>query len=898
MMASPLGDFTLGEHVERLDGGSLLSASTDVYALAGASAARNAYGFTGLGQTVAVIDSGIAYTHAALGGGFGASYRVVGGWDFSNENDGNPYDDGPYGAHGTHVAGIIGAADANYGGVAPGVDLVALRVFNDAGTGYFTWVESALRWVHDHRRDFENPITTVNLSLGSVWNSTTAPAWSTLEDELALLEADGIFISVAAGNDFASYNTAGLSYPAASSHVVPVSSVDNGGGLSSFSQRHQRAIAAPGRSVMSTVPDYLGNRNGADDDFARFSGTSMAAPYVAGASVLVREAFAFIGEANISQSRVYNLMRQTADTVYDAVTRQNYLRLNLDRALATIMPADDFGSTVETAHQLGALGDGAQISGMLGRLDDLDVFAFTARENGTATFTVSSESGVLPVWELVGGGAVSGTGGETLSFRVVAGQSYTLALGGQGKIGRYTIDVEVQSPYVDWGAVSFSQLSDVAISAGSRFAITATRSGTLTIEAFFDRALAQVDFKLYDSFGRLVATSGAVRGGERLDALVSAGETYYLHAGGTSALVDFRLANLVTAHDGRLEVFGTEGNDTFDFAAGPVHRVTINGVLYELAGSNFSSVFFVGGAGVDVARLVGTTGNDRARVDVLAATLSGTSYEVRVSQVETISVDGGLGGVDEALLLDSPGDEWLVVSPTSARLTGAGFANSVRNFDVIRAQASAGNDRAVLYDSRGNDLFFARPGYATLSGSGFSNYVKGFDSVRAYAGAGSDVAVFYDSSGDDQFFATPDFAQLSGAAFLNYARGFDSVRAYATTGYDRTVMHDSAGDDLLTISAGVVELRGQHYRFFAQGFDRTETKATTGNDRAILHDSAIDDWLAASAGGVRFYNSQVDHWVQEFDWIAAYATAGGRNVAQVATADRIFQLHGDWTLVP
>ena len=136
------------------------------------------YGFTGKGQTVAVLDSGIAYDHFALGGGFGEDYRVVGGWDFTGENDANPYDDGPSGSHGTHVAGIIGGDSGADKGVAPGVDLIALRVFDDAGNGYFSWVENALRWVHDNRNNFENPITAINLSLGvASWNSNTIPSW-------------------------------------------------------------------------------------------------------------------------------------------------------------------------------------------------------------------------------------------------------------------------------------------------------------------------------------------------------------------------------------------------------------------------------------------------------------------------------------------------------------------------------------------------------------------------------------------------------------------------------------------------------------------------------------------------------------------------------------------------
>src|SRR5690606_33514857 len=141
----------------------------------------------------------------------------------------------------------------------------------------------ALRWVHENRNAFENPITTVNLSLGAKWNAETLPNWATLEDELKLLYDDGIFISVAAGNDFASQQTPGLAYPAVSQYVVAVGSVTSSGVFSSFSQRADRILAAPGQSITSTVPDWLYGGNGKPNDYGTASGTSMAAPYVAGA---------------------------------------------------------------------------------------------------------------------------------------------------------------------------------------------------------------------------------------------------------------------------------------------------------------------------------------------------------------------------------------------------------------------------------------------------------------------------------------------------------------------------------------------------------------------------------------------------------------------------------------
>ncbi|HZN32987.1 MAG TPA: S8 family serine peptidase, partial [Pirellulaceae bacterium] len=342
---------------------------------------REQFGLRGGDQTVAIIDSGIAYDHIALGGGLGKAYRVVGGWDFA-ENDANPYDDGPAGFHGTHVAGIVGAMDGKYPGVAPGVDLVALRVFNDQGGGNFAWVEQALQWVHTNRTAFDNPITTVNISLGTEWNSAALPQWATLEEELAQLARDGIFISVAAGNSFLAYGTPGLSYPAVSQNVTPVASVDGSGNLSRYTQRSERVLAAPGERIMSTLPDHFYGGDGVKNDWGATSGSSMAAPYVAGASVLVREAMQDLGVTNITQGTIYDLLRRTADTIYDAATSASYKRVNLTRALETLVGVDDYGSTAEAATSLGRLATSQRVSGTIGRVGDEDFFQITAGSTG------------------------------------------------------------------------------------------------------------------------------------------------------------------------------------------------------------------------------------------------------------------------------------------------------------------------------------------------------------------------------------------------------------------------------------------------------------------------------------------------------------------------------------
>ena len=79
-------------------------------------------------MTVAVIDTGVDYNNPALGGGFGPKAKVIAGYDFG---DGTADPMATTSQHGTAVAGLIGSSDPNDLGVAPGVEIVALKVTDD-----------------------------------------------------------------------------------------------------------------------------------------------------------------------------------------------------------------------------------------------------------------------------------------------------------------------------------------------------------------------------------------------------------------------------------------------------------------------------------------------------------------------------------------------------------------------------------------------------------------------------------------------------------------------------------------------------------------------------------------------------------------------------------------------
>lgn len=913
-------DICLNYFIEGQVQNEIHTALAEAHELTGLDTVREEYGFTGAGQTVAVIDTGIAYTHEALGGGIGADYRVVGGFDFSEERDLDPYDDGPYGLHGTHVAGIIGGSDPTALGVAPEVDMVALRVFNDEGDALFSWVEEALQWVHENRDTFENPITAVNLSLGTRWNSDQLPNWAMLENEFAQLEADGIFIAVAAGNSFTSYEEPGLSYPAVSQYVVPVASVDDDGSLSYFSQRAERVIAAPGRHITSTVPDYAGDRNGIDDDFGVLSGTSMATPYVAGASVLLREAYEYVGVTDVTQDMLYSVMYDTADLVYDAITGLNYHRLNLEQAVASIFeagpptesppadgpPADDYGSTRAAAHDLGTVEGLISVDGTIETVGDEDWFSFVAGSDGTIQVTVDAAAGFSSQWEIVSPSqGTSNATGNLVSFEVVAGERYSLGLSSQGDTGQYHFDVALDPAptTVVWGTVLQDTFNDYTIDGeGTWFELTAARDGLLTAEAFFDHFSGDVDLRLYDANGNLLGTSAGISNSERIDVSVSAGDQLFLRVytynGQTNGDVDFRMTNLVAQNGDTVQVGGTSGDDYFVFRAGTTHFVSIGGVQYRFDASSVSQVAFDGGGGSDTAELHGTTGSDHAVLRVGSGQLSGAGYLVQATNVEMFNVYDG-GGIDQAELYDSLGRDTLVASPGYAQLTGDGFANKVIGFEGTRTYATAGTgDLAKLFDSAGNDTFIATSVYSVLRGSDFANEALNFRQVHAYATAGgNDVAKLFDSYRDDTFYADPIQGVLYGDGFLNRAKHFEQVHAYATAGgNDASYLIDSAGDDTYYADGVQDVLYGNGFLNRAKHFEEVHAVAENGGyDRVYLEDSAVDEVLSAAADWAHMTWANSNSWANGFDYVRANADSGGNDRAEISAVDYVLELDGTWS---
>jgi subtilisin family serine protease len=149
-------------------------------------------GYTGKNITIAIIDTGIDYTHPDLGGCFGAGCKVVDGYDFVFK-DSDPMDDH---GHGTHCAGIA-AGNGTLKGVAPDAKLIAYKVLDSTGGGWTVDIISAIERAQDPNQDgnYSDHVDVISMSLGGQGNPDDS-----LSQAVDTAVENGVVVVVAAGN--------------------------------------------------------------------------------------------------------------------------------------------------------------------------------------------------------------------------------------------------------------------------------------------------------------------------------------------------------------------------------------------------------------------------------------------------------------------------------------------------------------------------------------------------------------------------------------------------------------------------------------------------------------------------------------------------------------------------
>ncbi|RYX99162.1 peptidase S8, partial [bacterium] len=246
---------------------------------------------TGKGVTISIIDTGVDVKHDDL------KNNIVNGYDAFSKSEGAKagnasklnYISDTY-KHGSHVAGIAAAQYKNtkgIAGVAPEAKIMPVKIFPDF-SDYFksakknedgsdvtvvSAIADGIVWSVDHKANV------INLSLG-LWEPS-----NTIERAVKYALEHDVSVVVAAGNERAVSNR--KNYLAAINGVIAVGATDKNDTIAFFSNSGDYvSVAAPGFDIISTTPSLLGLK-----DYRKMSGTSMAAPHVAGIVAMVKAKF-------------------------------------------------------------------------------------------------------------------------------------------------------------------------------------------------------------------------------------------------------------------------------------------------------------------------------------------------------------------------------------------------------------------------------------------------------------------------------------------------------------------------------------------------------------------------------------------------------------------------------
>ena len=378
---------------------------------------------TGANITVAVLDTGVDLQHSDLDDNLWTNTGEIAGDGI--DNDGNGYVDDVHGynfssrgaasnpddtnGHGTHVAGII-AAEANQSGVvgvAPDADIMAVKVLGGSGSGSWSDVAAGIDYA------VENGAKIINMSLGGAWAPPNVKA------AVGRAQDAGVIIVAAAGNSRSDQASNPAALTKEFDNIISVAASTKSDKIAGFSNYSIDGttvdVAAPGDSIRSTTPN---------DKYGGKSGTSMAAPVVAGAAAVI-----WAAKPSLNYTEVIDLIESTVSTLASlAKPIATNGVINLGEAIRQLNLLDgdpvNEAPTLALNSQVSELAENTDASGIL--LAELSI-----ADDGLGVNMLKLVSGDVDAFEIRDGGLYL-RDGVTLDFETQDSYTVVIAVDDEG----------------------------------------------------------------------------------------------------------------------------------------------------------------------------------------------------------------------------------------------------------------------------------------------------------------------------------------------------------------------------------------------------------------------------------------------------------------------------------
>ena len=862
---------------------------------------------------VAVIDTGVDYTHSDLaanmwtnpgeiagngidddGNGF---IDDIHGFDFVS-NDGDPMDGN---GHGTHVAGTIAAIGDDGSGIT-GVNwtssIMALKFLSDSGSGTTSNAVRAVNYATMMRVNYGVDIRVTNNSWGGGgYSNALASAIEASGDA-------GILFVAAAGNygeDADSIPHYPASYDFA--NVISVAATDHNDQLAGFSNYGATTVdlAAPGVAIYSTLP---GNTYGT------YSGTSMASPHVAGVAAL-----AWSAVPNASMAQIRDAIMQGVDSLGSLSGKViTGGRLNASGTLDALLnvTAPSLGSLSVTPDPIIA-GDSVALTLTASGAGDLDGSVtevdFYADSNANGQWDVGDQ--LLGTDNTITGRSASITLSAT-TYTTGSHVFFARARDNDGEFSRAVADAVrvVASDDHANGMVGATVVTLNSVTAGDIeydrdvdwFEFEAVAGTTYMFETTLG-SLADSYVTLYDQNGLFVADDddGGTGYASRLVWNATSSGTYYIEARAYAttqtgtyqlAISEFGASAVPIAVGetvaGNID-FGSDA-DWFVFSAVAdtiyVFETTLGTLpdsvltLYDASGA-YIDYDDDGGVGY-ASRLfwnATTTGDVYVEVGAYSSLQTGT-FQLSVDETQPFEYVGATLNVYGTEINDYFtnyywGDSLYVY-----------FNNLVLTLDpnvidTVRFHGAGGSDYTAFFGTSDVETATLRQFSGQLAGNGFLIETFDTETIVAYGGS-NDSAIYYDSSGNDFFVGSDRWSYLyDRATYINWAYRFGDITVHATAGgIDHAELNDTRGDDTFVASPTSASMSGTAYLRTVNGFEAVDAFFENGGyDRAIFRGSAGNDRYVATPNSASLTGAGFSNYAEGFDRAAAYLGQGGYDQA-------------------